>query len=513
MSKGRNFFNFKVLDDSVFLQKPIRKRSLTRAQAVKFQYPAKNEAVQEFLYGEGNEAKKEVFKELAVPTECADFLNIIREEETHKEYSIDQSIKQSNARETRKDLTGTKYEYGIIKPASEILDTELDIEEFSNKMPGFTPDTKDGMLDVLKDAIASKLSKGSISVVSKNADHASIDEYLTCSMYVYKDPQEDQKYFKLSIQAGKDAKRLPHIPKELIFLIDCSSSIQNDRLKQFKRGISYCINNLNKQDIFNIAAFKSNVERFRPHSVKPDKKNIKSALKFLSSLTTDQNTDAYQALHYTIMEKQSIIPSYVLFLSDGRPTRGITDSRSIINEISKINCNKRPIFAYSGGSRVNRYFLDFISYKNRGWAEYSERAYSAAKGISKLYDKIRDPLMLNMRYHVSGLNYTDMLPKALPDFYKGAEFSVYGKFTNEDQFSIQLLGDAKDEIYEFMVIGSLSEALQGDSAIARNWAFNRIYYLISMLEVGGDNSLKLKEINRLCERFNIKTPYSADIKI
>ena len=46
-------------------------------------------------------------------------------------------------------------------------------------------------------------------------------QFLVCKLYKYEDPNDHQKYFKISIRSGKDAEKLETMPKEIIFLIDC----------------------------------------------------------------------------------------------------------------------------------------------------------------------------------------------------------------------------------------------------------------------------------------------------
>jgi len=119
---------------------------------------------------------------------------------------------------------------------------------------------------------------------------------------------------------------------------------------------------------------------------------------------------------------------------------------------------------------------------------------------------------LQLRYNVSGLNEDDIFPRSLPDFYRNAEFTLYGTYKDENEFSLQLLGDTHEETNEFTVIGSLSDARVGDKDIARNWAFNKIYYLIGLMEYQKDNARILEEINRLCDKFGIQTPYTEGIE-
>ncbi|MCA9399165.1 MAG: hypothetical protein KC618_05420, partial [Candidatus Omnitrophica bacterium] len=262
---------------------------------------------------------------------------------------------------------------------------------------------------------------------------------------------------------------------------------------------------------FNILAFRDEITRFKPNSVSPNQNTITQAVRFVENLTAGAKTDTYNALNESIKTKIVQTPSYIILLSDGRSTEGVTDSTKIINEISTYNNGRRSIFAFSGGLRVNRYLLDFISYKNRGWTEYAYRTHLIDEHLTSMYEKIKDPIFLNLRYRSNGLNTGEMFPKILPDFFRNAEFTLYGIYDEQDQFVLQLLADFKGKTKEFIMQGKLQSAPQGSEDIAKNWAFNKIYYLISSLEHDKKNDAIIKQIRELSEKFNIDTPYSGDI--
>ena len=202
-------------------------------------------------------------------------------------------------------------------------------------MPGVTPKAVGGIMDKLKEGILSRFTKGETSSIKRIGDFTELEEYLAYTLTTYEDPADGKRYYKIAIQPGKDVEKLKRMPKELVFVIDCSLSIQKERLEEFKEGILYCLKNLNPGDVFNIMAFKENVIWFKPDSVKPDPQIIKEAMDFVEGLTAGEGTDAYKALLEVIQVKASIIPSYIIMFSDGRPTYGITDSRRIVNEIAR----------------------------------------------------------------------------------------------------------------------------------------------------------------------------------
>ena len=511
LDRSKRFFNIKSVEQELPSVKQVKKRGVTYADALKFESPRYSESLKSADLDKEREKKNlEARKE-----EMQDPIKAGKIEELDK-LPLDETnaVKDARERQTRKELVeladlGGKE--GYVSPRE--LQKEIELPEyFFDKMPGFTPEMMQD-IDAVRKGIASQYSaKGTTSAVKRQADFTDLNEYLICGLATYTDPQDGKKYYRVSIRAGKDADSLPRIPKEIVFMADCSLSIQPERLDAFKNGLSYALNHLHPDDAFNVMAFKERIMWFRPQSVKPTKANINEALQFVGRLTAGEGTDAYKALYECIKVKENMIPSYIVLFSDGRPTYGVTNSRRIINEISNINQGKRPIFAFSGGLRVNRYFLDFISYKNRGWTEYATRTHYIPKQIAMMYEKIKDPILLNLRYRVSGLDPDQIFPKSLPDFYRNAEFTLYGMYEDESEFSLQLLGEAgDDEVNEFIVVGNLEEARQGDKDISRNWAFNKIYYLIGHLD-GKDNKKTIDEINSLCNKFSITTPYSEGIK-
>jgi len=334
---------------------------------------------------------------------------------------------------------------------------------------------------------------------------------LTYQLFKYQDQATGEKYFKLSVKVRDATINFPVIPKEIIYLVDASGSIGMKRLSQVESGIIYSLKHLNPDDRFNILVFKDKDVSFAPASVSTSAENIKNAVDFLKSQKSWSTTDIYNALRTSINLQNPFVPSYRVFISDGIPTVGIVDDMHVINEISRINDNKVSIFTFGGGADVDPYMLDFIAFKNRGWSTVVNREYFMARDFSKFYDEIKDPLLLNVRYYVSGLNDKEIFPQTMPDFFKGSQFVIYGKYTDEGDFAVQIRGEIALEKKEFIVTASLKDAQKGDKQIARDWAFHKVYYLISELKFNENNEALIQGINELCSRFHIITPYSFSV--
>jgi Ca-activated chloride channel family protein len=326
------------------------------------------------------------------------------------------------------------------------------------------------------------------------------------NLETYESP-EGEKYFRLEIVPGPKANQMKVIPKEIIFLMDASLSIQQKRLGEVVRGIQESLKHLNPQDKFNVYTFKDRIVKMSEESMTVSDAAIRDSVRLLSKLEPTEQTDIYKAFRDSIQTRASMNPSYIIFFSDGRPTQGVVSSEKLIGEISRINHLERSIFAFSGGKRVNRYLLDFLAYQNRGWSEYAEETHMISERIFGLYQKIQNPLLTNLRYQFSNLSEAEVYPKHLPDFYLNTRFVLYGQYTNEDAFSVRVVGDADGESKDFLYTRRLSAAPKGSEAIAREWAFNKFYHRISTITLEGKTPEGTAELKRLSDQFKIKTPY------
>lgn len=373
-------------------------------------------------------------------------------------------------------------------------------------MPGFTP--LEGTLG------NASYDQGGGAGESKGEilKYESLDEFLDIRVHTYQDPKDSKRYYMIKIFAKSGAQALKVMPKEILFTIDCSLSISPERLDEFKRGIGHCLKNLNKEDVFNIIAFRDKALPFRPASVSATPQIIKEAERFVSGLTSNRTTDVYNAFENIVKSPLGRRPSNIILISDGRPTHGIVDSRELINSVTRLNNKVRPIFAYSGGAKVNRYLLDFMSYQNRAWSQFIKERGQIHKGLGDFYAKIKDPVFLDLRYQLNGLSADEVFPRTLPDFYRNAEFTIYGTYEGQNQFSMQLLGDVDGRTKELIFSRSLAEAEKGGPEIMKGYAFNKIYHLISEMTTKGQDPKTLKEIQSLSQRYGVTTPYSPDLK-
>jgi uncharacterized protein YegL len=331
--------------------------------------------------------------------------------------------------------------------------------------------------------------------------------YLDVKIKTFQNPITGEKFFSVHIGV-KEGVRIKEMPKELVFLLDSSKSVTESRFEYVKKGLSDALKSFGEKDHFNIIAFKNERTEFAGTPVRATQDNIRNAKIFLDGLAADGRTDIENVLLGIVRQPSKRKPSYIVLISDGRPTSGMTNSGEIIRTITRENKGVRPIFSFGVGLRVNEYLLDFISYQNRAWSAFAKASDTAGRDLAKFYEGISSPIMTDLRYRISGIESEEMFPRELPDFYHARGLTVYGKYWDEDVFSMQLLGEVDGEIKEMIFKKRLSEAENGRDEIENSWAFHKIYHMVGQETMARQNSGALTgEIEFLSKKYGIEVPY------
>ena len=97
------------------------------------------------------------------------------------------------------------------------------------------------------------------------------------------------------------------------------------KIEQVRGALKFVLNNLREGDLFNIIAYDSAVEKFRPELERYNDATRKAALGFVEGIYAGGTTNIDAALRTALAQLQdSSRPNYVVFLTDGLPTVGVT---------------------------------------------------------------------------------------------------------------------------------------------------------------------------------------------
>jgi len=342
-----------------------------------------------------------------------------------------------------------------------------------------------------------------------------LDSMLSVTPVVYLDQKEGVGYYQLKIAPNSKGNRLKAIPKDILFIVDCSNSINSAKLAEFVRGISSALLVLNPADRFNVVSFKTKPLSCFSTYVIASKGNVQQGIRFLKKLSSSGKTDVYAGLapYVSGVQRTAGRPMLLFLVTDGKSTvrDGLKDS-SFIQKISRNNTAGLSIFAFGSGDSVNTFLLDLLTYKNFGESMIRKKVSGSHLFLNSSIAAVSQILVSDLEFHIPGSAGVNVFPKKLPHLYRGHTLTIYGTFPLDmNEVNIQLLGNSINNREELIYKLKMSDAAQGDRLLARNWAVQKIYHLIGQFtEVP---SMKIiNEVKQLQSRFGISIPYTLTLE-
>ncbi len=345
--------------------------------------------------------------------------------------------------------------------------------------------------------------------IAKNKRFDFMDDTVTMQLETFVPANEREGYFRLQI-VPKEGEKLQTLPKDVTFAIDASSSIIQRKLDQSARGVQRSIQSLREEDRFNVVIFRDTPTMFQQDLVAATQQNKAAAAGFLKGIQSRGETDVYEGIRPVIHQTpRTGVPGIIFVISDGKPTEGILDGRTLINTLTDENQSKYSIYAFSGGRTVNQHLLDLLAYRNKGESNVVPQIDEMNQQLPQFFSRLNDPILVDCNADYGRINDGTVFPKQIPDFYRGQVVTVYGRFDpkRDREFAMRLTGLAGERKKEVVFKADLSKATKGDDAIAKNWAFRKIYHLIGEATRTGETPELLGQIRALAQQYGIRTSY------
>lgn len=334
------------------------------------------------------------------------------------------------------------------------------------------------------------------------------DAFFDLELSVFRPPTGEPGYFRLDV-VPKSGAVLPVAERDVVLVLDASKSMGQDRFAQARQVIADAIRELPPDDRFTVLAFQSRPSWWRVGLQPSTPVNRRVAAAWVSDLTAEGRTDLYKGLGSALsVLGDGARPVVVLLCSDGRPTAGERDSRVLINTLTAQLGGRASIFAYGAGSNVNRYLLDLLAYRNRGAAGFGVRPQDMGPGLSDMERSVREPVYLRPEILVGNAALGSVYPRPLPDIYAGRPTRLWGRLApGAGHMGIRLLGWSQGRPREILAELPVPPADTGTEALAREWAQQRVLFLVGEITAHGEDPARLTEVARLGRAYGLPEAY------
>ncbi len=340
------------------------------------------------------------------------------------------------------------------------------------------------------------------------------DQDVGLTSLMYKPVAAEDGYFMFLVSPPVEAP-MKRVPRDLVLVLDVSSSMSDLKMSQAKKALKYCLGQLQPEDRFGLIKFSTGVTPFRDQLVSANKDYLEAAVKWVDGLKQQGGTAILPALEEALAMRtdDASRPFTVVFFTDGQPTVDETDPDKIVKKVSGKNTANTRIFTFGVGDDVNAAMLDQLAEATRAVSTYVRPAEDIETKVASLYGKISNPVLTDLRLTVSeSIRLHEMYPPKLPDLFQGSQLVVLGRYTGHGPGTVRLTGMVGNEKKEFVYEVQFPERTASDTGkdfVEPLWARRKVGFLLDQIRVNGEKKELVDEVVLLAKRYGIATPYTS----
>ena len=319
-------------------------------------------------------------------------------------------------------------------------------------------------------------------------------------------------YFTLILQPPDRVTAEDVRPKELVFVLDTSGSMEGFPIEKAKETMKLALDSLYPSDTFNLITFAGDTEILFSKPVPATRANLKRAQAFLNSRSGSGGTEMMTAIKAALepSDDQSHI-RIVCFMTDGY----VGDDMEIISEVQK-HPNAR-VFSFGIGDAVNRFLLDKMAEVGRGEVEYVDLNDDGSAAARRFHERVRNPLLTDISIEWNNLPVVDVYPQRIPDLFGAKPLVLTGRFTSAGRGTIRLKGKMGGSDFVREIPVELPETMALHDVLAPLWARARVDNLMNEDYAGaqsGNMRADLKDtITQLGIEYRLMTQFTSFVAV
>jgi Ca-activated chloride channel family protein len=315
-------------------------------------------------------------------------------------------------------------------------------------------------------------------------------------------------YFSLFLQPPENLENLPRIPREMVFVVDCSGSMNGKPLSKAKEAVARALRNLNDKDTFQIIRFSTKASSLGSKPVPATSENVKKGIQHLYSLNSGGGTMMIEGIKAALdFPHDDARLRIVSFITDGY----IGNESEILAAVHK-KLGASRIFSFGVGSSVNRYLLERMAVMGRGAVAYVGLDESAGEAVDRFYEVATRPAMANIQIDWGDLMVDDVYPKRIPDLFVGRPIMITGRMENAEPGRIRIKGQVGEDRSHFDIFVDPHNGDAKHQAIQSVWARWKLAELSNRETYEPGKKIK-QEIIATSINFNLISRYTAFLAV
>ena len=319
---------------------------------------------------------------------------------------------------------------------------------------------------------------------------------------------EGENFFLYMAQPPKRVEVADIPPREFVFVVDVSGSMEGFPLDTSKKLLEDLIGNMRPTDFFNVILFAGDSTALSESPLPANKENISRALQLIEQQRGAGGTELLPAIKQAMkLPAEPGVSRSVVLITDGY----VSIEEGVFKYIRE-NLGAANVFAFGIGSGVNRYLIEGVARAGLGEPFVVEDQSKAPDVATKFREYIQSPVLTDIQVKANGFDIYDVSPTSFPDLLALRPVVVFGKWRGEPSGTITLTGKSGRGDYESTLDVSSVRADEYNRALRYLWARTRIAEL-SDYGFGDVSEASVKEITALGLKYNLLTKYTSFIAV
>jgi Ca-activated chloride channel homolog len=318
----------------------------------------------------------------------------------------------------------------------------------------------------------------------------------------------NENFFLLMAQPPQEIAPGDVPPREYIFVIDVSGSMNGFPLDTAKTLMGDLVDVLRPSDAFNIVVFADGTETLSSASVPATRANLARAIQFIGPKKGSGGTRLRAALERAMaIRRQPEMSRSVVVLTDG-----YIEAEADVFDYVRNQLHEANFFAFGIGGSVNRYLIEGIAHAGLGEPFVVTGPGEATEAATRFRHYIDSPVLTGIDVKFSGFDAYDVEPREIPDLFASRPIVVFGKYRGNASGSIEISGTTGRQPYATSIAIASENLSARHGALRHLWARTRIANL-SDFGPGAPGDERVAEITTLGLTYGLLTRYTSFVAV
>jgi Ca-activated chloride channel homolog len=320
-------------------------------------------------------------------------------------------------------------------------------------------------------------------------------------------------FFTLMLYPPEQTKHVKRAPMEMVFLLDCSGSMNGKPIAKAKNAINRALLSLQEGDTFQVIRFSNNASQFGPKPIPATKENIRKAVEYVEKLKGSGGTIMIEGIKAALdFPHDPERFRFVCFMTDGY----IGNEAQILAETHNRLGDSR-IFSFGVGKSVNRFLIDRLAKLGKGAVAYISLNDDATDIVDNFYERIKYPALTDIEIDFGAMQVAEVYPKRIPDLFVGRPIIITGRFRGDGNTTVKVNGKIAGKDYQQEFNLDLEDPAAKHDGLAFVWARKKIEQLSLIENISARNPSIAAELPGMIKdvalEYSLMSKYTAFVAV